>query len=166
MDATFHYATVVGARGPIQSAFRDIAAIGNPYDNDRLFPIFLSVHGSIGFVPGPNVFVRDHPDQANKQFSNTWMSYYGATSRMILESKEECLRQGADRLKKLLSERDPIYRTILANSTFDAQRTALLKLSGLDLCPSRARGPKRLAQAVCPPFLLTMKRRLVRALFG
>jgi glycosyltransferase involved in cell wall biosynthesis len=60
LNAGFHYSTVVGRTEAMWDACTRNVSRGNAFDNDRTFPVFLSQHGTVGYVTQPNVFVRQH----------------------------------------------------------------------------------------------------------
>jgi hypothetical protein len=59
----FHYSTAVGRTEVFSDAFQKVIESENEYDNDRLFPTFVSAHGPVAFLTRPNVLIRKHPNQ-------------------------------------------------------------------------------------------------------
>ena len=174
LNAGFHYSTVVGRTEAMWDAcWRNITR-GNTFDNDRTFPVFLSQHGTVGYVTTPNVFVRQHP------FRDAWsaehllrghMNIARETTLWLLANYPQQVTMAAAKFKLLARELDSASADkiwmVLRNGISEPQWSTLIRECGVELTamkhplshsllPSWA---NTLINAICPPFVYhwTMK---------
>jgi glycosyltransferase involved in cell wall biosynthesis len=166
-EATFHYSTLVGRRKPVIEAQVRVVSTGNPFDNDRTFPIFLSEHGAIGYVVRPDVFVRSHPEQDGRQdkYEGRLWVLLRDTTRWLLKAEPAKVAAAVARFNALRQNMAPGDVVTLSNMTGEPQRTALIQECGLNLIPSVVGSRVRsLIRQVCPPFALAGARRSLQYL--
>lgn len=168
LNAGFHYSTVVGRKEAMWDAFSRNIARGNTFDNDRTFPVFLSRHGSVGYVATPDVFVRQHP------FRDAWspehlkrghMKMAQETTRWLLEAYPQEVALAAAKFKSVVGELGPeanqIWR-MLRSAIYEPQWSTLVRECGVDLTAVKGRldhgllprWANQLVQDVCPPIVL------------
>jgi hypothetical protein len=169
-----HYSSLVGRLEPIRDAYAHVLDAGNCYDNDRLFPVFLSRHGSLGYNTLPDVFVRVHPGQDSLRRvyveNDAWITLYRDTSRWLLKTEPALVAAAVDRLNTALGRLDYRDWERVSNMTWGAHRSMLIEECRLNLLPSErpvAREPRRLrwlVRQLCPPAFLALKRRIAMRL--
>jgi glycosyltransferase involved in cell wall biosynthesis len=172
LNASLHYSTVVGRSEPMRDALLRNVARNNDFDNDRTFPVFLSLHGSVGYIPAPSAFVRQHAlrdawrpeiiyrhfDIANETTLFLWNNYRELVSRSV-----EIFNQ---RLRKLEFQESQAVWSTLNHRVGGAHLTTLVRQCGLELerlLPQS--GPpsnsfKNFIKRLCPPMLWEYAKRL------
>jgi glycosyltransferase involved in cell wall biosynthesis len=173
LDSTFHYSTFVGRNVPTWQASQRVAASGNAYDNDRLFPVYLSAHGSVAYVTRPDVFVRVHPEQDSARFERIKQHWFlkRETSRRLLAESREAAARAADRFNAAVAGLDEHDFFKVADAIGEPQKTFLIEECGLRLTriaeePQPARDLRWYVTQVCPPVFLAGMRRLARLAAG
>lgn len=168
INVGLHYSTVVGRTDAMWDASSRNIARKNAFDNDRTFPVFLSRHGSVGYVTAPEVFVRNHPFRdawTAEHLSRGHMVMAQATTRWLLQSYPEEVAGAAKKFKRLAEElgahdADAFWH-VLRQGTEEPQWSTLVRECGLEL-PAMKRPLehsllpgwlRELLSAVCPPVL-------------
>jgi glycosyltransferase involved in cell wall biosynthesis len=67
LEATFHYSTLVARTPALQFAMTEMLKTNNPFDNDRVVPIFLAEKGNVVFRTKPSAWIRFHPHQDSER---------------------------------------------------------------------------------------------------
>jgi glycosyltransferase involved in cell wall biosynthesis len=165
LNAGFHYSTVVGRNEAMHDACLRNIARGNTFDNDRTFPVHLSSHGLVAYLPQPDTYIRQHP------FRHAWAPEHlykhfeiaSETTRYLLSTYPDTVSAAAQMFNETLSglnprEADAVWR-VLGNRVHEPQRTTLIRECGIDLgttAPTikswRAK-LKRTLRQFCPPIL-------------
>jgi hypothetical protein len=168
LNAGFHYSTVVGRSPAVWDAFSRNISRGNSFDNDRTFPVFVSLHGPVGYLTTPSAFVRSHPGReawSGEHLLRGHMKMAQETTRFLLASFPAEVSAAADRFRSVVraldsSSAEVIWR-VLKDSTFEPQWSTLVNECGIELsAPKPARTQTGLPHwatdafnAVCPPML-------------
>jgi hypothetical protein len=174
-NASLHYSTVVGRTEAMWDAYTQNVARGNAFDNDRTFPVFLSRHGSVGYVTGPDVFVRQHP------FRTAWTAEYlkqghmnmaQETTRWLLKHHPREVALAAAKFKQVAGELNSreaeAISGMLRTCVGEPQWTTLIEECGVELNAISAKLPRGLLPrwivssmvAVCPPVLWRLAMRI------
>lgn len=169
INAGFHYSTVVGRREPMWDAYSKNVSLGNMFDNDRTFPVFLSQHGSVGYVTTPEVFVRQHPFRdawSEEHLKRGHMRMARETTLHLLKAFPQEVALAAAKFKQVAGELGPyeaynIWRKI-RKVIYEPQWSTLVRECGIELSalnrhPREALFPKwfhNLVQSFSPPILL------------
>ena len=168
VNAGFHYSTVVGRTPAMWDAFSRNIARGNAFDNDRTFPVFLSMHGPVGYATSPSVFVRSHPGRAAWSPENLrrgQMNLAQETTRFLLANFPTEVSAAAARFrsfaKTLDSQSAEALWRILKAGTFEPQWSTLINECGIEisaLMPARTQiglphGVADAFNAFCPRLL-------------
>ena len=162
-----HYSSLIAKKDILAEAFEAVYHTGNLHDNDRLLFLELSRRGPllVNFVP--DVFVRQHPAQDQRQLSSQdSYEHVAAATRIVLDyCKELQLDPGAE--FERLYEKCPVetYRPYILG-TFDPRVITYLKRRNELPLPQlfRRPAPLWLAYQVCPPALWAAARRMKRAI--
>ncbi len=164
LHTTFHYSTVVGRVRAIREAFDEVYAAENSYDNDRTFPVFLSSHGTIGFLTAPDTYIRLHPSQDSAQDyyrSNDW-KLVNTTTKWLLSKYPQQVAQASERFNKavatLLASHEPWLLNHFTSFIRDPHRSTLRRDCGFNL-PQRKYNS--LLRELFPPALFTLRRRIL-----
>jgi hypothetical protein len=190
LNAGLHYSTVVGRKEAMWDAYSRVFDTGNAFDNDRTFPVFLSRHGSIGYLTAPEVFVRLHPsrDAFRPDYLNCGhMVLAQKMTRWLLKNYPEQAALAAARFNELAS-RVPSHEAgcvlgWIEGCAYEPQRSTLIRECGLDFDALAARVPRPASapslpqrilpkwafngiKAVCPPIVWNCARRLRDCLGG
>ena len=167
LDANFHYSTVVGRAEAIWGAYLKIVATGNTYDTDRLFGVFLSKHGTLGYVTRPDVFVRMHQGQDSmrqENFDSGW-ARKAETTRWLLRSEPETIATAVEQFNTIARSLSPFLLRELVRDMGEPQLRALAQDCGLQLpMPPVPTSPQKktkwILKQICPPGIWTLGRRL------
>ena len=169
INAGFHYSTVVGRTEPMWDAYSKNVALGNTFDNDRTFPVFLSQHGPIGYVTTPEAFVRQHPFRdawSEEHLKRGHMQIARETTLNLLKAFPREVALAAEKFKQVAGELDSREAgkmwLVLRDAIYEPQWSTLVQECGIDLSamnrhPEEALFPKwfhSLIQSVSPPILL------------
>lgn len=170
LDANFHYSTLVGRAEAVRDAYEKVVEAGNTYDNDRLFGIFLSKHGSIGYLTRPDVFVRIHSQQdcMTQENRNAGWAKKADTTRWLLKAEPEKIAEAAEKFNKTS---ESLSSDLLERLTVDMGASQLMAL--VDDCrlhlrpriqapapkPDQHRGATWFLKQLTPPVVLAIGRR-------
>jgi glycosyltransferase involved in cell wall biosynthesis len=175
LDSNFHYSTVVGRNDAIWNAYLKVVETENNYDTDRLFGIFLSKHGQIGYLTRPDVFVRLHPDQdcmREENMANGW-AMKAETTRWLLKTESENIARAVEQFNRNMGSFPADLLSRFVRDIGEPHLTALTDDCGLHLRP-RQHAPKALQpppamqpirdarwllKQLCPPFIQGLTRR-------
>jgi glycosyltransferase involved in cell wall biosynthesis len=181
-NACFHYSTLVGWKEAIWDAYLKVVETGNAFDNDRTFPVFLSSHGSIGYLTSPGVFVRFHSSQDQRQlkYQEKLFHFVRETTRMLLKTEPTKVARAVEKFNETMARLGPDklprrLRQAIFDRVHEPQWTTLVEECGLKLppreqfipcqppqrpVPSSPRDSDSLLKEVCPPEFLAVERRL------
>lgn len=178
LNGSCHYSTLVGRREATHDAYLKMVAGANMFDNDRLFPINLSAFGSIGYVTTPNTFVRLHPgmDSMRPEHAPRMFTLIRDTTRWLLKTQPEKVARAVKRFNDAMSslplDQLPRLRQAIRDRVKEPQWTTLIEECGLNLssceepataAPAKAHDVRWFLKQCCPPLLLAIPRRLMRA---
>ena len=168
VNAGFHYSTVVGRTPAMWDAFSRNIARGNAFDNDRTFPVFLSMHGPVGYVTTPSVFVRSHLGReawSAEHLLRGHMKMARETTRFLLTSFPTEVSVAAARFQSLAgtldsSSAEAVWH-VLRDSCFEPQWSTLINECGIELAALKPRRTQTglphwatdTFNAFCPPLL-------------
>ncbi|MEB3166078.1 MAG: glycosyltransferase family A protein [Cyanobacteriota bacterium] len=136
LDSSFHYSTFVGDTRCCWQALESALASGNPYDNDRTFPLFLRELGPLVYRPAASVVVRTHPgqDSLDPVYRESGGQMKAATTAWMRSSFpdlfEEAVAYFHNQMKPGLTEQE---LNGVMNYLPTEQLVALVELCGLDL---------------------------------
>lgn len=149
-----HFSTLIARKEALGESFRAVADTGNLHDSDRLLFIELSRRGPLLMNFVPQVFIRQHPAQDQRQLSFRQSSdHVAAATRLVLDYCRELGLNINEEFTKLYEE-CPLetYRAYMLG-TFDPRATSELRRIGALPLPhllQRTRGPKWLLYQICP----------------
>lgn len=169
LNGTCHYSTCVGRTAAFSKVYFEMAEIGNTFDNDRMFPVFLSKLGLLGYLPRPDTFVRLHPgmDSMRPEHSADMFSLVRDTTRWMLKTEPEIVSQAARKFNETMRELPlaelPQLRQAIYFLVQEPQWTTLVDECGLNLPPRATWTPpapadsaiarqnlRRLVKKLCP----------------
>jgi hypothetical protein len=178
LNASLHYSTVVGRNEAMLDACLRNVARNNDFDNDRTFPVFLSSHGRVGYLPAPSVFVRQHPfrDAWRPEIIHKHFEIANETTRYLWNNYRTTITAAAARFNETMirlgpQESGPMW-TVLRNRVGNPHLTTLIQECGLELEPllpircRSSRSVKGMIKSLCPPVLWDCARRLRARLGG
>jgi hypothetical protein len=144
VNAGFHYSTVVGRSPAMWDAFSRNISRGNSFDNDRTFPVFLSQHGSVGYVTTPSVFVRSHLGReawSAEHLQRGHMKMAQETTHFLLASFPTEVSAAAARFRSfartLESSSSEVLWRVVKDGTFEPQWSTLVNECGIELSALR-----------------------------
>jgi len=168
LNAGFHYSTVVGRNEAMWDACLRNISRGNTFDNDRTFPVFLSQHGTVGYVTKPDVYVRQHPFRdawSAEHLSRGHMEMASETTRWLLAKYPREVSIATAKFKQLAYRLDSAsaekFWRVLRQSTFEPQWSTLVRECGFELTAMKRplnhsllpRWANDFINAFCPPIL-------------
>lgn len=161
-----HYSSLIAEKQTLLECFRDVAATGNLFDNDRLLFLEMAKRSPVLVNLVPEVFVRLHPAQDQSSFSFQESSeHVAAATRTVLEF---CKDEGIDVVREFdrLYEVCPVesYRPYIT-ATFDTRvRLELQRHNAMpaDRFPKPARNATWFAREICPPVCWRALRKFYR----
>lgn len=175
LNVSCHLSTLVARKEAVWDVYQKVAVAGNTFDTDRMWPVFLSSFGSIGYLTKPDTFVRLHPgmDSMKPEHRLKMFNLIQNTTRWLLKTHPERTAQAAKKFNEAMSslplELLPRLRIAIYNFVHEPQWTTLIEECGLNLPPRAqfAPPPKRkdarwLLKQCCPPVLSAIRRRLRR----
>jgi glycosyltransferase involved in cell wall biosynthesis len=164
LDAAFHYSTVVARNHAMRQAFGEVHASNNGYDNDRTFPIFLSHHGSIGYLTVPDTYILLHSNQDSARASNLsegW-SLKSRTTKWLLQKYPLQVAQAVKLFNSvnttLRATSEPWLVSQFTDYLGEPHRTTLRQECGFNLPPKKKY--KWLIKQLCPPAFLALRQRI------
>jgi Glycosyl transferase family 2 len=170
LDATFHYSTLVGRSTAVRKAVDQVLGLGNVYDNDRTFPVFLAMQGTVAYLTRPDVFVRRHAAQDSfraEYIRNEWELKSDTTQYLATKFPEHvCI--AASRFNAIVDRANAqsppddlpeVYR--ITDHFGEPHRSTLVRACGFKLRerPGSPRNVRWLARQLCPPALINAYRR-------
>lgn len=171
-----HYSSLIAEKAALHHAFGEVAKSGNLFDNDRLLFMEFARGGPILMNLVPEVFVRQHPEQNQRDFSHAHSStLVGTGTKAALDF---CREQGVDvvdEFERLYQECPaPHFRDWFRHQLFDLRAVNELErqnalplphlFKALAPTPAPVRGAKYLAKQLCPPAILSVRRRITKKL--
>ena len=156
-----HYSTLVGRSDAMRDAISRNSVIGNYYDNDRQFLVFLSLRGKICYLTMPEVFIRSHQVQeSNKESYSRFVELMIQTTRWLVKSFPENAAKAKELFNTTASGLEPDRLLAISNLLIKQLRPVLIEECGLKFIPvpPEKRGPhdphiKCLLRQICPPVL-------------
>jgi hypothetical protein len=171
LGPAFHYSTMVARKDAFREACRQLLASGNEFDNDRTFPIFLTAHGRVAYLPRPDVFVRFHQGQDHRQYAETRDARMLQTTRWMIEKWPDKVAGAARRFNSTKSNLPRAYLDDVTQYIVPSLRDLLIAECGLKLpvpaepTSARPRDWRWFLNEICPPAVFGI-RRLVRRRFA